>query len=441
VRSSLACSVVLFATAVACGSNQNGLFGQKDDAGSQAGGSGGQAGAGCEMPCTAGEARCDQDSVQTCLADAVGCTSWNAPQACPGDKPFCSNGACDGSCADECAASGDRACAGAGYHTCGQFDSDPCLDWSEPTSCEVDLVCREPGGACVLGECKPGRPPEMEPCGNCGMRKRSCNDDGTWGPWADCTDEGACAPGASETTACGSGGSQTRTCTATCDWGPYGSCVSPTDCTPGQVDQEPCGNCGAQTRTCSSQGTWPPWGPCSGGGVCSVGAKQTQTCNIVGTQTSTCNSTCSWSDWGPCAGANPAPLDGGDGTFLFPRSGDGSKPGSSSTGFSMTDVGSYVIGARTTTLPVATSFSSTIQYNNYLANSYTCHVTYDIYLNGTKIGSSGAGNQQTSSAVNLSFPAIAGPTYTILYVTTASPTETGCGALYLKKDTSSVTLK
>jgi hypothetical protein len=107
----------------------------------------------------------------------------------------------------------------------------------------------------------------------------------------------------------------------------------------------------------------------------------------------------------------------------------------------MTDVGNYVVGKRTTTLGSATSFASTIVYNNYLANSSTCHVTFDIYVNSTKIGSASAGNQQDSASVSLTFPSIPGPTYQVVYVTTEEPSQSGCGALYLDVDVSTVTLE
>lgn len=113
----------------------------------------------------------------------------------------------------------------------------------------------------------------------------------------------------------------------------------------------------------------------------------------------------------------------------------------SSTGYRMTYVGYYVMGKRTTSLASATSFQSTVVYNNYLANSYTCRVRYDIYLNGTKIGSGSAGNQQSSANLTFSFPSIPGPTYEIVYVTVEEPSQSGCGALYLDQDVSVVILE
>lgn len=217
----------------------------------------------------------------------------------------------------------------------------------------------------------------------------------------------------------------------------------PWGCTPGSTDEEPCGNCGTKTRTCESSSTWGAFGPCLGEGTCPAGDTREQTCGVVGTQTSTCSATtCEWGSWGNCVEPNPPALDGGSGEFVFPRAQDVSDPSmDASTGYRMTYVGYYVMGKRTTSLASATSFQSTIKYNNYLANSYTCRVTYDIYLNGTKIGSGSAGNQQSSANVTLSFPPIQGPTYEIVYVTVEQPSEVGCGALYLDQDVSVVTLE
>lgn len=50
-------------------------------------------------------------------------------------------------CSDECSAGG-VACSGAGRIECGQFDSDHCLEWSQPLSCPS-------GTSCSLGTCSP----------------------------------------------------------------------------------------------------------------------------------------------------------------------------------------------------------------------------------------------------------------------------------------------
>jgi len=51
-------------------------------------------------------------------------------------------------CTDECSPSGSTQCSGAaGYQTCGDYDADPCLEWSSVTNCAGGEVCS--GGVCV----------------------------------------------------------------------------------------------------------------------------------------------------------------------------------------------------------------------------------------------------------------------------------------------------
>lgn len=63
----------------------------------------------------------------------------------------CEDGACKrviGSCTDECKPP-ERRCAGAeGYQICGNYDDDPCLEWSSPIKCPSPETCRE--GECFL---------------------------------------------------------------------------------------------------------------------------------------------------------------------------------------------------------------------------------------------------------------------------------------------------
>lgn len=57
------------------------------------------------------------------------------------------------------------------------------------------------------------------------------------------------------------------------------------------------------------------------------------------------------------------------------------------------------------------------------------------------MGSVSAYNQQQSRSVDLTFSSIVGPEYEIVYVVTASPTQSGCGAMYVKADTSTVEMQ
>ncbi|MBI5538397.1 MAG: hypothetical protein HY898_37080 [Deltaproteobacteria bacterium] len=179
MRFALLGSLVLIVNLGACGSSSNELF---ENAGGSAGqdGGAGTGGSPCQKECTEGDARCDQDRVQRCTTDNLGCSTWGAPEACPTDKPYCSAGACAASCVDECSASGARACAEPGYRTCGQFDSDSCLDWSTPMPCGTGEVCRVSDATCVLDcgggscPCNAGETKACDDVGECKGGVRNC---------------------------------------------------------------------------------------------------------------------------------------------------------------------------------------------------------------------------------------------------------------------------
>jgi len=59
---------------------------------------------------------------------------------------FLPAGCGDEECTDDCI-SESRQCFGNGYRTCGQHDSDDCLDWSPVTYCASGEICLE-------GECE-----------------------------------------------------------------------------------------------------------------------------------------------------------------------------------------------------------------------------------------------------------------------------------------------
>lgn len=150
----------------------------------------------CGAWCTPGASACDEVGVVTCQRQADGCPRWGEPERCPSDAPFCSFGACDADCVDECA-EGEQRCAGpGGVEVCGQADEDPCLDWlavracGEGTSCSAGL-CR---GECV-DECEPG----AWSCRD-GGRSRCADRDGDgcaeWGPAEPCTQDETCMGGA-----------------------------------------------------------------------------------------------------------------------------------------------------------------------------------------------------------------------------------------------------
>lgn len=70
---------------------------------------------------------------------------------------------------------------------------------------------------------------DVQTCGNCGSAQRQCVA-GAWQPFGACSNEGECAPDATENQTCGSNvgacmpGTATRTCTANCNWSAWSSC-------------------------------------------------------------------------------------------------------------------------------------------------------------------------------------------------------------------------
>ena len=53
----------------------------------------------------------------------------------------CSNGQCAAQCIDECSSSGAKRCNDNGYQTCGNYDSDSCLEWSDIVVCPDEKAC------------------------------------------------------------------------------------------------------------------------------------------------------------------------------------------------------------------------------------------------------------------------------------------------------------
>lgn len=102
----------------------------------------------CTDACSPGSVRCDPDptvnGVQTCQMGGEGCYVWSETVECV-EGESCSGGACREGCVDECSA-GSRRCSGDGYQICGDFDSDPCLEWGPIVDCP-------PGETCSNGYC------------------------------------------------------------------------------------------------------------------------------------------------------------------------------------------------------------------------------------------------------------------------------------------------
>jgi uncharacterized repeat protein (TIGR01451 family) len=246
-------------------------------------------------------------------------------------------------CTNECSVAGATQCNGTtGYKTCGNYDSDSCLEWSTVTNCSTNQTCS--GGTCAnnpidcvwssWGACS-------ATCGGgtqtriilvaaqyggaacVGASSQSCNTqpcsiDGGWTNWSICS------------ATCG-GGTQTRTCTnptpayggANCvgdsvracnEWACSGSC--PTSCGY-QGGTIPDGQGGTitcpATTPCPIDGGWTSWSACSatcGGGTqtrtCTNPAPQYGGANCVGDSSQSCNThACQGGSHSPIVNAGP----------------------------------------------------------------------------------------------------------------------------------------
>ncbi len=110
--------------------------------------------ASCGAWCPLGATRCHDDGVARCEQLASGCVAWSTPTPCTGPTPYCSNGACAETCADECADGAAICESEVTIRTCGEFDHDPCRDWSPSSTCGPGDTCGE--GRCG-SECSPER--------------------------------------------------------------------------------------------------------------------------------------------------------------------------------------------------------------------------------------------------------------------------------------------
>lgn len=106
----------------------------------------------CETECSqVGATQCAAlvgDAVETCQDLGRGCLRWSDPVSCAtGER--CDTGTCVEAttpCTDECSTSGESVCESGAVRTCGQHDSDSCLELNSGTPCGSLEVCQS--GAC-----------------------------------------------------------------------------------------------------------------------------------------------------------------------------------------------------------------------------------------------------------------------------------------------------
>lgn len=227
----------------------------------------------CTDECSVvGAKRCELDSVVTCgRFDADSCLEWGSPQPCEGEL-VCSAGRCESTCRDECTQSGAKACNEAGgVMTCGQFDSDSCLDWSPASVCPGTQACS--GGSCqetcsndcsLEGErrCEAGTGAAYRTCGR--FDADPCLD---WGSLQQCSGSLVCSAGSCVSTCtnactagarrCANGGRETcgdynsDGCT---EWGTGVSCPRGSACDNGSCIVVCTDACPYNSQQCSGNG-------------------------------------------------------------------------------------------------------------------------------------------------------------------------------------------
>jgi hypothetical protein len=216
--------------------------------------------------CSDGARRCTANGFQTCgNFDADPCTEWSADAPCPMGQ-VCSNGQCAQNCSDECA-QGTVQCAGNGFESCGNFDNDPCLEWSPISPCQDGTSCS--GGVCSQF-CRDECVANATRCGNTGVQ--TCgNFDGDpcteWGagvacPMGQVCANGACAAQCADECAMGQtmcDGSGVKTC-GNFDGDPCREWSAVSPCADGQVCAD--GQCRAAVVGCQNDAA------CLGGQIC-----------------------------------------------------------------------------------------------------------------------------------------------------------------------------
>ncbi|MCB9558733.1 MAG: hypothetical protein H6707_21630 [Deltaproteobacteria bacterium] len=144
----------------------------------------------CSDRCPPGDQQCVGNSTRHCMRTAQGCFDWTIAEPCPQERPYCTatTGVCETSCVDECQPDERRCVVGDAtrFTRCGEFDGDPCRDFSAPTSCGAQETCRPSDGACVLlcdGKPCSCQANQTQPCadqGRCKGGERKC-ENGTFG--------------------------------------------------------------------------------------------------------------------------------------------------------------------------------------------------------------------------------------------------------------------
>ena len=153
----------------------------------------------CQSDCDDEWAKeCAGAGFRTCQdSDDDGCFTWSEVSSCPSGTT-CVDGACVASCPDQpCTTAGAKKCEGATTIVeCGDFDNDGCMEWGNADPCGNGLVCS--GGFCAStcqNECTVAGAVKCE--GNSIVTCGDANSDGCleWGGANPCGDGLVCSSG------------------------------------------------------------------------------------------------------------------------------------------------------------------------------------------------------------------------------------------------------
>ncbi|MBM4386237.1 MAG: hypothetical protein FJ088_00770, partial [Deltaproteobacteria bacterium] len=95
----------------------------------------------CKSECTfIGAKKCEGNDVVTCGDyNTDGCLEWGDAQDC--GNLVCTNGFCKSTCEDECTVVESQKCEGNGYKICNDYNSDGCLEWGTVKNCGQNQTC------------------------------------------------------------------------------------------------------------------------------------------------------------------------------------------------------------------------------------------------------------------------------------------------------------
>ena len=91
-------------------------------------------------------------------------------------------------CTDDCTTSGSKACiTSTAYKTCGNTDTDACLDWSTPTACPTGQSCSGAGVCSATVTCGNGAIDSGEQCDGTNLNSKTCATQGFTGGTLSCS--------------------------------------------------------------------------------------------------------------------------------------------------------------------------------------------------------------------------------------------------------------